>query len=244
LKRRGPLGDRLKLAVLRGLIMRVWRLSERLGIDLAGATEGPRYVPDADRDHALARLVDEALAGDRTIDGSSCPYPAHELLTYLVLERKLLLHGSTDTELEMLEPRPARDYRTELDAVVACDDGIWPIFYAVLDRRGGQANVFTACMHLGAGGRLRRFYMFVLFHADPRAPENWTRGAVYALTREGFRREWGNEWVGAEPARPVLRVMVGPEDFPLRDAVLAATADDLGSINKRLREAKRVRAGA
>jgi hypothetical protein len=216
-----------------------WRMSERLGIDLAGATEGPPYVPDSDRDRLFARSTEEALAGDRTIDG---PHPVHELLTYLVLERGYLLHGSNDAALEVLEPRPARDYRTELDAVVACDDGIWPIFYAVLARRGGKANVFTACMHLGAGARLRRFYMFVLFDADPLAAENWTRGAVYALPRESFRREWGNEWVSAEAVRPALKVVVRPEDFPLRHAVLGA--NDLGSINRRLREAKRARAVA
>jgi hypothetical protein len=222
-------------------MMGVWRLSERLGIDLAGATEGPPYTPDRDRRRLLARLTDEALNGNRTI---VCPCPAHELLTYLVLERGYLLHGSNDPGLDLLEPRPARDYRTELDAVVACDDGIWPIFYAVLARRGGEASVFTACMHLGSRARLRRFYMFVLFDADPKAPENWTQGAVYALPREGFRREWGNEWVSATAVQPVLKVLVGPEDFPLRDAVVAASADDLGSVNRRLREAKRTRAAA
>src|SRR5712691_6497971 len=196
-----------------------WRASERLGIDLAGATEGPRYVADPERSRVLAELTDAALAGDGTLDGASCSYPVHELLTYLTAERGFLLHGSNDCDLETLEPRPARDYRTELEAVVACDDGIWPIFYAVLARRHGRANVFTACMHLGRADRLRRFYMFVVFDADPRAPDTWTHGAVYALPRSGFRREWGNEWVCAAPVRPVLKVLVGPGDFPLREAV-------------------------
>jgi len=240
--RRGPLRDRLKLAVQRGPMMSVWRLSERLGIDLAGATEGPQYAPDAERDRVFARLTEGALAGDGLVDRAQCPYPVHELLTYLVLERGLLLHGSNDAGLGRLDPHPARDYGTELDAVVACDDGIWPIFYAVLSRRDGTASVFTACMHAGPRRRPRRFYMFVVFDDDPRNEETWTSGAVYALPRKGFRREWGNEWVSAEPVRPVLRVPVTPEDFPLRDVVVGATAADVRSVNKRLREAKRARA--
>jgi len=218
-----------------------WRISERLGVDLAGATEGPPYVTDVERRRVLDELIDAAVAGDGTLDAASCPYPAHELLTHLVVERGLLLHGSNDIDLETLEARPARDYRTELMSVAACDDGIWPIFYAVLARRDGLANVFTACMHLGPPHRLRRFYMFVVFDADPRVSGTWTRGAVYAVSRSGFRREWGNEWVSPGPVLPLLRVLVGPEDFPLHDAVLGATADDVGKINRRLREAKRSR---
>jgi hypothetical protein len=240
----GPLSDRVKLALQRRLMVGMWRTSERLGIDLAGATEGPPYVADVERRRVLDELIDAALAGDGTLDGASCPYPVHELLTHLVVERGLLLHGSNHVDLDTLQPRPARDYRTELMSVVACDDGIWPIFYAVLARQDGLANVFTACMHLGPPHRLRRFYMFVVFDADPHASGTWTRGAIYVFSRSGFRREWENEWVSPGPVQPLLHVLVGLEDFPLRDAVLAATADDVGRINRRLRAAKRARAAS
>jgi hypothetical protein len=243
-RRTGPLRDRAKLAVQRRLMVGAWRLSERLGIDLAGATEGPPYVTDDERRRVFDELIDTALAGDGALDGTSGRYPAHELLTHLVVERGFLLHGSNHVDLEMLEPRPARDHRTELISVAACDDGIWPIFYAVLARRDGLANVFTACTHLGPPHRARRFYMFVVFDADPRASGTWTHGAVYAVRRTGFRRAWGNEWVSPGPVQPLLRVLVGSEDFPLLDAVLAATGDDLGRINRRLRGAKRHRARA
>jgi hypothetical protein len=115
---------------------------------------------------------------DLSLASASCSYPIHELLTYLVVEHGLLLHGSNDANLSQIDPQPASDYDTELMAVVACDDGIWPIFYAVLDRRqkqvdnegradGSEVNVFTACTHLGRTPRLRRFYMFAIFGADP-----------------------------------------------------------------------------
>jgi hypothetical protein len=141
----------------------------------------------------------------------------------------------------VLDPRPAQDYDTELLAVVATDDGIWPIFYAVVAREGIE-EVFTACTHLGRGSRLRRFYMFAM-GADPNLPTSWTQGVVYALPRTGFRREWGHEWVNPEPVRPVLRIPVGPEDFPLRDAVVGLSSpEEFRRVSHHLRAAKRERA--
>ena len=242
MKRTGPLRDRLALRAMRSLGVGAWRLGERLGIDVAGATEGPPYTTDRARREVFEALISAARAGNGLLDAAACPYPLHELLTHLAVEHELLLHGSNDPGLEVLEPQPARDYETELFAVVASDDGIWPIFYAVVARRDRIENVFTACMHLGRPPRLRRFYMFAI-GGDPAAPDTWTQGAVYALPRAGFRREWGHEWVNPEPVRPVLRVPVGPEDFPLRDAVIGlSTPDEFRRVNHHLRAAKRERA--
>src|SRR5687767_13298310 len=110
--------------------MAIWRLGERLGINLIGANEVPRTAADDTRAETFERLIADALAGDGTLDLEGCPYPAHELLTQLVDRHGLLLHGSNHTRLEVLEPQPARDLDTTLHAVVACDDGIWPMFYA------------------------------------------------------------------------------------------------------------------
>jgi hypothetical protein len=235
MKRTGPLRSRLALRALRSGVV-LWRLCERLGIDVAGATEGPPIATDETRRRIFDDLITAARAGNGTVDAVACPYPLHELLTHLVAEHGLLLHGSNDTTLELLEPRPARDFDTELQAVVACDDGIWPIFYAVVARDRSE-GVFTACLHVGR----RRLYTFAT-GSDPADPASWTRGAVYALPRAGFRREWGREWVSAQPVRPLLRVLVGPEDFPLRDIVVGASPEQFRRIFAHLREAKRERA--
>jgi hypothetical protein len=55
---------------------------------------------DRPRREAFNELVAGARAGDGTIDAEACLYPVHELPE----------HG------------------TELRAVGACDDGIWPLF--------------------------------------------------------------------------------------------------------------------
>lgn len=239
MKRTGPLRSRLALRVLRFGVV-VWRLCERLGIDLVGATEGPPIVRDAARHDAFEKLIATARAGDGTLAAGACPYPVHELLTHLVDEHRLLLHGSNCTELELLEPRPAHDFDTELQAVVACDDGIWPLFYAVVARERSE-GVFTACLHVGRPARRRRLYAFATV-SDPADPASWSQGAVYALPRTGFRREWGREWVSGEPARPLFRVLVGPNDFPLQHAVVATSPEQFRRVFAHLRAAKRERA--
>lgn len=216
MRRTGPLRDRLALKALRlGVV--AWGLAERVGLDIAGASEGPPVVVDEARRSAFDELIADAAGSGAVI--ADCPYPKHELLTYLVRERGLLLHGSKDTTLDVLEPRPARDFRTELMAVAATDDGIWPMFYAVVAREH-VGFVFSACVHAGR----RRLYLFAIA-GDPAAAESWSDGVVYVLPRAGFRREWGREWVSAEAVRPLLRVPVSPEDFPLRGATIAFPED-------------------
>lgn len=198
--------------------MNVWRVAERLGIRLA--TEGPLHaLTDAQRE-AMDALVAGARTGGGVIDAASIDLPAHELLTHLVVQHGLLLHGTNSTELEVLEPRPAHDLGTHVDAVAAADDGIWPLFYAVV-ARDRVKGVFSACMHLGRPSRRRRFYVFGVVGVDPRDEATWRDGAVYAVPRDGFRREWGNEWLARTEVTPVLRVLVQPSDFPLRHVVKA-----------------------
>ena len=223
---------------MRSVGIGAWRLGERLGVDLLGSTEGSRYVIDDERRRTFDALVANArLSADGTVDVAGCPYPVHELLTYLATERGLLLHGSKDVSLEVLEPRPAHDFGTELLAVVTTDDGIWPLFYAVLARERVE-GIFTACTHFGRSPRLRRLYVFAIV-GDPSAAETWTDGVVYAVPRAGFRREWGNEWVSPYPVRPLLRVPVRPYDFPLRAVVVGM--EELRHVGRQLRAAKRGR---
>jgi hypothetical protein len=241
MKRVGPLRDRLMLRAMRSLGVAVWRLTERLGVDVAGATEGPPFTIDSARRRAFEDLIAAARSGDGTLDAAACPSPLHELLTYLVVEHDLLLHGSNDATLEILEPRLAQDYETQLHAVVASDDGIWPMFYAVVARDRIE-GVFTACTHLGRPPRLRRFYMFAI-GGDVAASTSWTRGTVYVLPRAGFRREWGHEWVSSKAVRPLLRIPVGPDDFPLRDTVIGLSSpEEFRRVSHHLRTAKRERA--
>jgi hypothetical protein len=48
MKRTGSLADRLRLRALRSGVV-VWGLCERLGLDIAGSTEGPPVTVDRPR---------------------------------------------------------------------------------------------------------------------------------------------------------------------------------------------------
>jgi hypothetical protein len=233
--------QRVALGTMRSLGIGVWRLGERLGINVIGATEGPREAFDGNRTETFERLIAAARAGNGTVDATACPYPVHQLLTHLVDRHGLLLHGSNHTALEVLEPQPARDLDTAVLAVVACDDGIWPIFYAVVARDRVE-GVLTACTHIGRGSRRRRFYLFAVL-GEPAAESTFTDGVVYALPRAGFRREWGNEWLNPDSVSPQLRVHVQPADFPLLDTVVGLSSPSgVRQAIRRLRAAKRGRA--
>ena len=237
MKRTGPLRDRVAVFAMRSAGPAALRLAERVGLN-TGATEGPPVVTDPSSHATYDELVASALDGDGTIDAGRCHSPLHELLTYLVSKRGYLLHGSNDPEIRMLEPRPARDLGTELRAVVACDDAIWPLFYAVVNRERIEA-MFTNCLHVGRPPRLRRFYMFAIV-GDPAADETWMPGVVYALPRDGFRHEWGNEWVSEQRLQPLLRVPVTPADFPLRESVVGLSdTGELRRVVRHLRASKR-----
>jgi len=107
-KRTGPLRERLAVRALRfGAVL--WRLGERVGIDLVGASEGPP-LPDPARRTRFDEVIAAAVAGDGVIDATACEFPAHELLTHLVHEHDLLLHGSNATSLEVIEPRAEELY--------------------------------------------------------------------------------------------------------------------------------------
>ena len=238
MRRTGPLLQRFGLRATRSVGVAAWRLAERAGVDVFGATEVPAVAADAARRETFDALVEDALSRDGVVDVDACPYPVHELLTHVVLEHRLLLHGSNRCELEVLEPRPARDGATELLAVAAADDGIWPLFYAVL-ARDRVPRIFSACTHLGRPPGLRRFYVFAI-EGEPASQLSWTQGMMYAVPRAGFAREWGNEWVSPHAIRPILRVPVRPEDFPLRTAVVGLSGpEEFRRVFHHLRAAKR-----
>jgi hypothetical protein len=170
---------------MRRVLFNVWRVAERLGIRLA--TEGPTYSPTDAQCEEMDALVTHARAKGGVIDASSTAFPAHELLTHLVERHGLLLHGTNHTELDIIKPRPARDFGTRVEAVAAADDGIWPLFYAVVARERVE-GVFTACMHLGRPPSLRRFYLFRVFGADPRkARRRLRRAQEWVPARVGKR---------------------------------------------------------
>ncbi|MEK6227628.1 MAG: hypothetical protein AABM40_15215 [Chloroflexota bacterium] len=207
-------GDRLRLALARGQIA-LGALALRAGVDV-GMVEGPPYAlgagPRAEFDETLQRTRNGLI--DYPLD-----VPKHEFLSYLVHQRGCLLHGTASADLDEVRPMVAIDYNARtLEAVFATSDGIWPLFFATLDRsRAG--SLWNGCYQIRRGSVIHRYYFFFT-EADPRDGAIWRDGAVYVLPREPFGRTWiPNEWVSPQPVRAVGKLSVSPSDFPFKDRV-------------------------
>lgn len=207
-------GKRLRLALARGQIA-LGALALRFRLDI-GMLEGPPVTLDARPRAEFDEVLERSRNGpiDYGLDT-----PKYEFLSYLVHARGYLLHGTASAELDEVRPMVATDYEArKLEAVFATSDGIWPLFFATLDR-GRAGSLWNGCYQIRRGSVLHRYYFFFT-EADPRDPGIWRDGTIYVLPRDPFARTWiPNEWVSRKPVRATTKLAVSPSDFPLRDRV-------------------------
>ena len=143
-------------------------------------------------------------------------YPKHEFLTYLIGSKSVVLHGSSQTDIEVFVPI-RKSFETEEDkdanGVYAAPDAILTTYFASCDR------VKIASMNNGystakdASGRKRRFYLLAIgIDSDRENP--WSDGMVYILPRDTFVKihEW--EWVSKVPVQPLAKLPVCRKDIP------------------------------
>ncbi len=144
----------------------------------------------------------------------ACPYPKHEFLHYLVEHHLILVHGSTRPNIEVLEPRAESDNAGRIiHAVFAASDAIWPMFFAILDRKSYPFSVDNGCRR-EPGGKVY-YFSTSTSHDQP-----WTRGTVYVLPRTSFEQvvdadgKPTDQWMSRSAVRPLLKLSVASTDFP------------------------------
>ena len=149
------------------------------------------------------------------------PYPKHEFLRYLVAKRDVVLHGSGNGAIEVFEPTRQTDYFGRVrNAVYAATDGIWPMFFAILDRSRYHGSLRNHCYwDVDDAGERQKCYGFSINAAFlERHP--WRDGSIYVLPRATFERvvdEDGSpseEWLSTRAVTPIARLVVSPSDFP------------------------------
>jgi len=191
----------------------------------------PRLQLTPAKRRAFEALLDAARAhGTHQALAYTCPYPLHEFLRYLVAEHHYLLHGSREPDIAVFEPRPASDlYEFSAQrAVYAASDGIWPMIFAIRDRRPQQGAFFNGCSRIvwPDGSTSEPYYHFALAAAGLRE-QPWVPGTIYVLPRGTFVphphvHEHGllctfEEWASREPVVPVAKLAITPRDFPFLD---------------------------
>ena len=167
----------------------------------------------------------EATRDGRVVN-EQLPTPPAPFVQWLMAEHAIIFHGSNRTDIEEFRPvRASMELhdtggRGNLGAVYGTHDGLWSMFFSVVDRQRLRGSIRNGVMRFGAGDRSIDLYHFSLHHEClDEAP--FTTGALYLMPRERFERlpffpggPASNEWACHEPIRPLARLTIEPEDFP------------------------------
>ncbi len=154
------------------------------------------------------------------------PWPKWQFLCYIADHHDIALHGSGDPNIALVEPRQSTDLNEfgNRKAVYAASDGLWAMFFAIVDRNR-VASITNACIRLAdeTGSLHGPFYVFSVSKASlPRQP--WRTGTVYLLPRSTFTLQppipFGSNQVHVAqlasfvPVQPLAKLTVTPHDFP------------------------------
>lgn len=176
---------------------------------------------------AFDELLDTILSigGCPTID-FTLPWPKWQFLCHVADHHAIALHGSGKPNIALFEPRQSNDLNEfgSQKAVYAASDGLWAMFFAIVDR-DRVMSITNACLRLAdeTGTRHGPYYVFsVSQSALPRQP--WRTGTVYLLPRRTFTTQpplalGANEVHIAQlaslvPVQPLAKLTVTPTDFP------------------------------
>jgi hypothetical protein len=176
----------------------------------------------------LARLMERA---DGAWVDYDLPYPKHEFVQYLMTQDLFIFHGSNNLEIETFAPvRKSMEMydesgRGNLQAVYGTHDGLWSMFFAVVDRPRLRGSIRNGVMDFqNRAGETLSIYNFSI-NQEQLSENPWCEGALYLLPRDTFDRTklteetYANEWVSEQAVRPVAKLRLQPEDFPFLDRI-------------------------
>jgi hypothetical protein len=182
---------------------------------------------------AFDALYDAAVAaGPAAPIDYRLPAPRWQFICHIADTRPVVLHGSGNPSIARFEPRQPLDNTVfgNQHAVYAASDGLWPMYFAILDRDRYQLSLVNGVVRvLGSDGLAGEphYFFSISYAALPLSP--WRRGTLYFLPRDTFDQQPHGEvdgrrieipqWASPEPVTPLARIEVGPEDFPLLGAI-------------------------
>src|SRR5690606_23650730 len=138
----------------------------------------PRFIYSEEERAAYDRIFEEAVSQGGLIL-YNLPYPKQRFIQYVSETKNVVLHGSNQTQIEEFEPRKQTLYNGVMtQSVFATKDGVWPLFYAVLDRSKVAVNFRNGSLQAQGG---RRGYHFYSLDVQTAEKNPWTTGMLYIL---------------------------------------------------------------
>ena len=154
------------------------------------------------------------------------PWSKWQFLCHIADHHDIALHGSGNPNIALFEPRQSNDLSEfgNQKAVYAASDGLWAMFFAIVDR-DRVPSITNACIRLEEeSGAIHgpRYVFSVSQSALPGQP--WRTGTVYLLPRKTFSTQppmaFGSyrvhfaQLASLEPVEPLAKLTVTPDDFP------------------------------
>ena len=153
----------------------------------------PGPPPDPATRARSTRCWRAALAAGR---GTAIDYrlaaPRWQFLCHAADGGQAVLHGSSDPDIDRFEPRQSNDIAEfgNRTAVYAAADGLWAMFFAILDRPRHRMSLTNSCFRvLGEDGSLSEPYYYFAVNAEVLEQGQFSPGTVYLLPAGRFERE-------------------------------------------------------
>ncbi|MFD1675739.1 hypothetical protein [Alicyclobacillus fodiniaquatilis] len=157
--------------------------------------------------------------------------PKWQFLCYLAEKKNLLLHGSANAAIAEFEPRQSNDVDEfgNRCAIYAASDGLWPMYFAIVNR-DVVTSLVNACFHVRSGdGHAAETYYYFSVNQAAFAQGPWQNGMIYLLPRDTFEQQImepynglaieSTQWASAVAVKPLAKLAVTPDDFPFLDQV-------------------------
>ena len=187
----------------------------------------PPMALDPQTARACDALVQTAIAhGAATPLDYPLAIPKWQFLCYVVEHYPIVLHGSVNPHITTFEPHQPADVREfgAQKAVYAAGDGIWPLYFAIVDRIKSPTIVNACIRPEAADGSHDESYYFFSISRQAINQEPYREGVVYLLPGDTFMQEppltvgpdriHVVQYASPLALEPLAKLAIVPEDFP------------------------------
>ncbi|MCJ8007848.1 hypothetical protein ACFFF5_11730 [Lederbergia wuyishanensis] len=175
----------------------------------------PKILISKEEENAFNHLFESSCKKVDKLITYNLAIPKIKFLYYLTKNKRIILHGSNNKEIDKFEPRQQTLYNGELaTAIFATKDPIWPVFYAILDKEKIVGNIRNGSISTNG----KKYFHFYSITKPTLLNKPWTTGMIYILAEDSFTKiSKGaiqfNEWVSEKAVSPIAKLEIEPSDF-------------------------------